>query len=464
MRTGYPIIERNNLLKSNKEIFKGFTLTEVLLAIAIVGIIAALVMPMVIKNFQEKTLKAGYEREKQTIEASVASLLVNENVDTYTKTMLYTSEEAPASYADTSGKYIKKYLKVSKYCGDNNGDCFADKYYEYTDGDKKDYTPTYKGACASLKNGSSVCIEPRTSATIVMNVLMDVNGKKGPNVKGRDLREFSIALPNAGSLDRTSQAVDWNHKLIEVPPQCADGVITEACCDIALTDACCDAFPEKYGSRSECKTCSATKGNDAECCTTSSEYKNAHKASCCANIFKAQGKVKFKSEGCCAPGVMPTDPLCIETPPQDEIITISLTVGRYVTLGNCWGYSSNQATHNIRYEIALHAVSNAAATSGIYASGTYCPYSHMHSCSSGLSTLSVIANSYATSLHAEKNYQCNNGPNTFQDYSALNNIDIYIKGNKVKSYQSYELESGNGTSNGWNLTFKYNVTQGRIVN
>ena len=53
---------------------KGFTLTEVLLAVAIVGIIAALVLPMVVKNYQEKTLDAALNREKQTLDAYVKAL------------------------------------------------------------------------------------------------------------------------------------------------------------------------------------------------------------------------------------------------------------------------------------------------------------------------------------------------------------------------------------------------------
>ena len=217
---------------------------------------------MVVKNYQTKALEAAYNREKQTIEASIAGLLVNENTNDYQTTMLYTTEEEPSSYDTTSGVYIKKYLKVSHYCGDNSGSCFAGTYSEYTDGDKVTYTPTYTGACAILKNGSSICIAPQTPIHPV-RILMDLNGKKGPNIRGRDLREFEVVLPGASNLDRTSQAVNWDYKLVDVSPQCDEGVPTEKCCDITLTKACCDAFPEKYGSTEFCNPvkCSATKGS-----------------------------------------------------------------------------------------------------------------------------------------------------------------------------------------------------------
>ena len=303
-----------NKLEKSGEGKKAFTLTEVLLAVAIVGIIAALVLPMVVKNYQEKTLDAALKREKQTIESSIASLLINENTDDYKKTMLYTSETDPTGYATTSGAFITKYLKVSKYCGDSNGNCFASKYYEYKDGDKTEYTPTYKGACASLKNGSSICMEPKTPNHGV-KILLDINGKKGPNVKGRDLHEYEITLPEKGSLDRTSSAIDWDYKLVEIETPCAEGETTEKCCESNFHAGCCDAFPDKYGSRTECKTCSATKGTDAECCTSSSEYANAHKSSCCSNIFASKGEEVFKSKGCCTTN--PSHAFCQTTPTDD---------------------------------------------------------------------------------------------------------------------------------------------------
>lgn len=88
---------------------------------------------------------------------------------------------------------MKKYLRVAKYCGDNNGDCFADKYYEYDKAVKKEYIPKYAGSCASLKNGVSICMLPQIGA-VGVNGIIDLNGKKGPNIFGRDLRLFSLPM------------------------------------------------------------------------------------------------------------------------------------------------------------------------------------------------------------------------------------------------------------------------------
>lgn len=294
---------------------KGFTLTEVLLAVAIVGIIAALVLPMVVKNYQEKTLDAALNREKQTLDASVKALLINENTDAYEKTMLYTYEAKPTSYENTSGKFIKKYLKVSKYCGDSNGDCFASKYYKYENGDKVVHTPTYKGACASLKNGSSICIQPQTSSEIV-KILLDVNGKKGPNVLGRDLREYEISLPKKAGLDRSSSDIDWDYKLVKIEEP---------------------TTPETPDPPEPSETCSKTAGTDAACCMKSSEYAVWHERSCCGNIKEY---FDLHQTTCCSK--WGSNPWCPSSPPKQKA-SIQLTL-EYDRQGS---YNSSNPFHGV---------------------------------------------------------------------------------------------------------------------
>lgn len=141
-------------------------------------------------KFQNEVLNLGFQREIKTIENLVMSLAVNENKLNFYNTMMYL-DDVPESYENTSGKFIKNYFKVGRYCGDNNGDCFADKYYIYSGNNKIFYTPSYKGACASLKNGMSLCLTPQIGAVQISGII-DLNGKKGPNVLDRDLRYFTI--------------------------------------------------------------------------------------------------------------------------------------------------------------------------------------------------------------------------------------------------------------------------------
>lgn len=170
---------------------KAFTLTEVLIAILIVGVIAALVLPMIVTKYQDKLFDSAFTRETRTIENAVNALAVEENKTSFFETMMYKDSD-PTTYDDSVGKFMKKYMRVSKYCGDSNGSCFASSYSEYKDKDKVTYTPTYKGGCAVLKNGMSICMEPQIAETAPVKGIIDLNGPKGPNVYGRDLREFSL--------------------------------------------------------------------------------------------------------------------------------------------------------------------------------------------------------------------------------------------------------------------------------
>ena len=234
----------------------GFTLTEILIATGIVGLIAALVLPSLVKNFQTKALDSGFTRQYQAIQSAVNSLVVNENKADFFTTSMYVNE-TPESYTDSSGKFIKKYLKVNKYCGDNNGDCFAPKYYEFKDNDKIEYTPEFKGACASLKNGMSLCLTPQIGITQIHG-LLDVNGKKGPNVLGLDLREFF--------LDRESRKVkNQDTEVVYVTdPYKPDGIGGGGTSgDSGDENDPCDEEP---GSEACCNLQGITEDNKSDCC------------------------------------------------------------------------------------------------------------------------------------------------------------------------------------------------------
>jgi len=180
-----------------KKIVKGFTLTEVLVALGIVGVIAALVLPAVITHYNDSSFASAFKREKQAIKASLDALTINENKANFGDTIMYSASD-PDSYENNAGTFIKKYLKISKYYGDTvsnlddiKSKCFAEKYYQYSGNDKKVYEPAYKGACATLKNGASICLEPQIGSQGVRGII-DLNGPKGPNVVGRDYNEFGL--------------------------------------------------------------------------------------------------------------------------------------------------------------------------------------------------------------------------------------------------------------------------------
>ena len=186
------VLDNLNKIRGSKA--PAFTLTEVLLAVLIVGIIAALVLPAVVTKYQDKTFESAFNREVHSLQDSIDSLAAVENQQSFYETTL----------AKTPETYMKKYLRVSKYCGTSGKDCFGKFYSEYSDHEKKTYTPSYDGNCAILKNGTSVCLNVN-GGNIAM--LIDVNGPKGPNVWGRDLRTYTHSVKGKTGYDMSSNGI-----------------------------------------------------------------------------------------------------------------------------------------------------------------------------------------------------------------------------------------------------------------
>lgn len=239
-----------------------FTLVEVLLAVAIVGVIAALVLPSVVTQYQNKVSEYKVKRQMDAVKSALNGIVVNENTSKFTDTLMY-SPTTTYSVDNTAGKFLKKYFRVAKYCGAPSGgksDCFAKEYFEYSNGGKKDFKNlALEGACALLKNGSSICITPQRVGNNPVQVALDINGPKGPNILGRDLflassEETQISLVDIAnsSPDRvTDNVINAENKPPIVPdpddPCASAGDWSNACCQYRLTnnlikdsnDVCC---------------------------------------------------------------------------------------------------------------------------------------------------------------------------------------------------------------------------------
>ena len=186
------VLDNLNKIRGSKA--PAFTLTEVLLAVLIVGIIAALVLPAVVTKYQDKAFESAFNREVHSLQDSIDSLAAVENQQSFYETTL----------AKTPETYMKKYLRVSKYCGASGKDCFGKFYSEYSGHEKKTYTPSYDGNCAILKNGTSVCLNVNGGS---IDMLIDVNGPKGPNVFGRDLRTYTHSVKGITGYDMSSNGI-----------------------------------------------------------------------------------------------------------------------------------------------------------------------------------------------------------------------------------------------------------------
>ena len=178
--------------------FKAFTLAEVLITLGVIGVVAAMTMPTLIKHYQQHET---VNRLKETY-----SILYNAVRMSETENGLLESWDIPnggwGANTYTYGKtffeqYLKPYIKVAKECKKLSNECWADEYTR-----PNGNISTYYSASSNytygivLANGSVVGIIPQGT---YCEVYIDLNGKKGPNKLGKDA--FGIILAKSSRND-----------------------------------------------------------------------------------------------------------------------------------------------------------------------------------------------------------------------------------------------------------------------
>ncbi len=158
-----------------------FTLAEVLITLAIIGVVAALTIPTVVRDYRERQAISAVKKVYSSI-AQAAHTAQAQN------------GEISSWDVDTPEKMLeilKPYLKVIKNCGTEKG-CFPDVQYKYLNGTGWQNIDNFLAAKAILADGTSIAFYK--TGTSGYNVWFDINGLKAPNQWGKDLFMVKIAL------------------------------------------------------------------------------------------------------------------------------------------------------------------------------------------------------------------------------------------------------------------------------
>ena len=132
-----------------------FTLAEVLITLAIIGVVAAMTMPTLIQNHQKRSLEVATKKFYSKMSQAVKHYMADEGVDDLRNTPLandnYEDYESPEAI-ESIRYFVTKYLKVAKECDHDANDCFAPKYKawdgeetsgDFTEGANYDSRPDY---------------------------------------------------------------------------------------------------------------------------------------------------------------------------------------------------------------------------------------------------------------------------------------------------------------------------------
>lgn len=161
---------------------KAFTLSEVLITLGIIGVVAALTIPALMNSTSEKELKTAWKKNYSDI-SNALTLVRNENGGD-----LVYDQTVPGfhSFFDDLSSHLSYSQKFPA-----NGGWHAANAWKGLDG-----TP-----CGVVNGGSPLLI--LNNGVIILfggfngqtfDLIVDVNGKKGPNVIGRDIFSAQVKM------------------------------------------------------------------------------------------------------------------------------------------------------------------------------------------------------------------------------------------------------------------------------
>ena len=226
-----------------------FTLSEILITLTIVGVVAVLTVPNVAKNIYTKADIANLQSTLKNINDSVKTMMVNEHVTHIVDSSLSNSE---------MNGFYNKYLKTNKLC-DNTEDCFATKYasfngdvYSFVQNVDSNVTVYDITPIATLPSGVALLYvnkdedfvtnvdEFKDSHGNFLNVfVVDVNGVKPPNIIGVDL--FSFGMDDRGNIGYFGAIPEDEDAMSDLRDTCRSGDDYGMSCAYLLQEGSWDA-------------------------------------------------------------------------------------------------------------------------------------------------------------------------------------------------------------------------------
>lgn len=170
-----------------KKLF-AFTLTEVMITVGIIGVVAALTVPDLVKSYQKDAQVVTLRKVVNEFESAVDMYTTEEGKKYFRQTAAMKSDAGMQSFMNSKFKL-------------RSGSGFATTYRSIN-GNTKDFTCS--GSIYSLANSATLCVKlekpvvkgPVSNAVSLKpteyHVYVDTNGNEKPNVGGRDMFDFYV--------------------------------------------------------------------------------------------------------------------------------------------------------------------------------------------------------------------------------------------------------------------------------
>ena len=178
-----------------KKNFKAFTLSEVIITLTILGVIAALVIPNMYQRYNERVMVTKVKKVWTSLNDAISMTQIENGIIN-----TWDIGEQQNTLAGSTKIYnkLKPYLKISKDCNTENEQCFASSYKKLNKTDLSDIPPNLSKKKVFVLNDGTVLTIWSAGNTKCRNanecgaIWFDINGKKGPNIYGVDLYSTNL--------------------------------------------------------------------------------------------------------------------------------------------------------------------------------------------------------------------------------------------------------------------------------
>ena len=179
---------------------KAFTLSEVLITLSIIGVIAALTIPTVVKNYRYKMYATQIQKTYSQIQTAIKTVMEDEMTNNFYETTAGARDDN-TNCTKGSCYFLNKYFKLARQnCSTGTKKCIANSYIS-TSGANAGFLAENTWYCGQTVNGAAICMvnNPKSNVT---SLFIDTNGTEAPNTTGLDA--FAMNFTSDGQLK------DWS--------------------------------------------------------------------------------------------------------------------------------------------------------------------------------------------------------------------------------------------------------------
>ena len=193
---------------------RAFTLTELLIALGIIGTIAALCIPSLMTTINNKSLAIQLQNNVAAVQQAIANQKIIKNTKDMSETAFANETDFYALFQSSKGETCSA-SSTTKCWGDS---------YRVIGGGAPSYDLVPEGNAIRLKNGATIAYKTGNGDAYgnkqLCEIFIDVNGADEPNIVGRDLFAFFISKNGTISGNRSV-----NTGTCDIPSECFNALV-----------------------------------------------------------------------------------------------------------------------------------------------------------------------------------------------------------------------------------------------